>query len=1459
VKPERASHPLTAAQKQLLASQLLETDKPLCNMALACTIDGPVDASIMQLAWAQVASSCDALGIRVVIDEDKIRQSTGHPWPVLNVVDCSEQTHPQQHVETWMQKNVETAIQPDSVLGYAALIKLAAQRWVFFCNLHHIICDATSFASLWQDLAAAYDAAASSEPISTQHPAQRASEGNSERADFFTFVAATVDAQQNRSMVQPQYISQLQHIAAPAPFGCRPERDDTASTRVSQVLSSERAAALARLSALPQARGFGQGIGHCSVLLTILTSLLYRIGGGSTQTIGLPLPQRKSPKLKKTVGLFVEVLPIQVSIDDDATFLTLVEQVRAAFLGLLKEGAAGDSALLEAHAIPAILNYINAPMGNFGHWPTQIKWLHSGHIDSQHLIRLQVEDWMGDGNLTLAFDFNDAVFNQAQKAQTIDAFWSLFDAMAKAVEQPINAVSIAGTRVLIDRVQTVNDQLSPDTICHRISKNLNALGRHPALMQENQSVSYAELDHRVRSGVVRLNNAGVYHGSRVAVLLPRDIRLPQVLLSIHACGACFVPIDSNQPAARVRDILADACPQLLISTPELVGELAFDNLILIDDFLNAANCVDKSVTSSDKLINPGSSTTPVPAITDMAYVMYTSGSTGKPKGVTISHRALANYAYWAANFYANDNPVDMALFTPIGFDLTVTSLFLPLITGGTLHVYDESRYSAIDALGAVLEDDTVDIIKLTPAHLSMLRPEQTGRSKRLAQFIVGGEDLPVTLASRIHKAFDGKVLIHNEYGPTEATVGCVLHTYNPETDVIGSVPIGLPIAGSHVRVLNSAGQDQLPGCSGELYVGGSSLAEGYWGQEAMTYAQFQHLAPHSDRYYRTGDLVREGLDGKLRYQGRVNEQFKLRGHRIEPAEIESAALQHPSITACVAVLTSIQTAADSTDKKCIRCGLSSQVPGAMLDVSGVCKPCRNYDHYKERVESYFRPMQEFQDKIAQLKANQQSEYDCIMLLSGGKDSSYALGQLVDMGLRVLALTLDNGFISQSAKDNATRVCAELGVEHRYASTPSMNAIFLDSLQRHANVCNGCFKTIYTFALQMACELGINCVVTGLSRGQFFETRLSEDWFMAPDYQSEAMDEAIVAARKSYHRIKDAVSCALDTEFLQDESVFERVQILDFYRYCDVNLEQMYEYLDSRLPWVRPTDTGRSTNCLINDAGIYVHRYERGYHNYANPYSWDVRLGHKEREAALQELDDEIDEALVQSQLAQIGYQLSNKEPEQIALYYVANTEITTSELKHWLATRLPDWMTPVWLIELPSLPLSANGKIDRRLLPVPVTRSVEERVNGVPRALTDGAVEVAYRSEQLPPKSAEEKLLARIWCRHLRLDTVGVNENFFALGGDSLMAIRIISEMNHAGYPYKPADLFEYQTIAQLAQVMLTDREPLHFKNMPSENKSSEKTTQANNTQHEKPAAFARLSESQRDALSQVINKSRPQ
>ena len=220
----------------------------------------------------------------------------------------------------------------------------------------------------------------------------------------------------------------------------------------------------------------------------------------------------------------------------------------------------------------------------------------------------------------------------------------------------------------------------------------------------------------------------------------------------------------------------------------------------------------------------------------------------------------------------------------------------------------------------------------------------------------------------------------------------------------------------------------------------------------------------------------------------------------------------------------------------------------------------------------------------------------------------------------LVFTLDNGFISEGARANIRRVVDKFGLELVVGGTPSMNEIFVDSLNRFSNVCNGCFKTIYTLSMKLARERSIGTIVTGLSRGQIFDTRLA-GLFQHEISDRAHVDRTIIEARKAYHRMDDAVSRCLDVSIFADDRIFEDIEFVDFYRYHDATLDEMLDYLAREAPWIRPTDTGRSTNCLINEAGIHVHKTERGYHNYALPYSWDVRLGHKERDAAVAELCD----------------------------------------------------------------------------------------------------------------------------------------------------------------------------------------------------------------------------------------------
>ena len=949
-----------------------------------------------------------------------------------------------------------------------------------------------------------------------------------------------------------------------------------------------------------------------------------------------------------------------------------------------------------------------------------------------------------------------------------------------------------------------NDSASPypadKTIIDLFEAQVARTPEVEAIRLDDQSLTYRELNDRANQMAAHLGTFGVGPDHLVALYMEHSIEVVCAMLGVLKSGAAYVPVDPVSPQERLVFLLQDIAEGLagalpaLVTQSHLVGRLPSGaaRVVTLDD--SFAAIAEYPVSNPRSPISPNS----------LAYVIYTSGSTGTPKGVMIEHRSLVNYIWWANAQYSWGERLAWPLFSSLAFDLTVTSIFTPLISGGRIVVHREDPGMHGMAIFRVIEDDGVDIVKLTPAHLAMIK-DMSLRATKIRKLIVGGEDFKTELARDVTRTFGRPVEIYNEYGPTEATVGCMIHRYDVEQDLALSVPIGIPAANAGVYILDEHLSPVPTGVIGEMYLAGDGLARGYLNRPELTAekflttedprqkgpgAQSSVFRPATLRLYKTGDMARWSADGRMEFLGRADHQVKIAGARIELGEIEAHLLQHADVRECVVdIVNPLAVRASKQVTHCTRCGLDANVPGTSYDAEGVCNVCRGYDTYADKAQAYFKTAQELKALVADMKAARTGGYDCLVLLSGGKDSTYMLYQLCGLGLKPLVFTLDNGFISEEAKGNIRRVVESLGVELVVGGTPHMNAIFVDSLKRFANVCNGCFKTIYTLATNLAHEKGIRYIVTGLSRGQFFETRLTEEVFQREDFDVAKLDALVLEARKAYHRREDAVSCHLEVDIFRDDEVFEDVQFVDFYRYWSVPLAEVHAFLRQHTPWLRPSDTGRSTNCLMNDVGIYVHRKQRGFHNYALPYSWDVRLGQKTRDEAMAELDDELDERRVQQIMAQIGYteppQPSETHINRLAAYYVSEKALTVAELRAHLAQWLPDYMLPAYFIRLDGLPLTSNGKIDRQVLPT----------------FFDANIQPAH--DFVGPRTATEKALAAIWSELLCVENIGLNDDFFDLGGQSLVAIKAVSRIRDVFEVDLPLrNLFEHPTVAGLAEVI---------------------------------------------------------
>lgn len=419
-------------------------------------------------------------------------------------------------------------------------------------------------------------------------------------------------------------------------------------------------------------------------------------------------------------------------------------------------------------------------------------------------------------------------------------------------------------------------------------------------------------------------------------------------------------------------------------------------------------------------------------------------------------------------------------------------------------------------------------------------------------------------------------------------------------------------------------------------------------------------------------------------------------------EMENALLAHPEVIDC-AVRYHGPGEIEPAPPNCTTCGISGRYPGISFDAAGVCGLCLTYERDKERVHSYFGTRETLLERLRSATEERGASHDCLLLFSGGKDSTYVLYQLVSMGLRVMTFTFDNGFISRAALRNVESVTSALGVEHVTMSHDDQERVFLESLNEHKSVCNGCFRSLLELSTRLAHERGIPSIVTGLSRGQIIDERLS--WFHSQGvFDPERIERDLRAGRTVYHRGRIGNE-ALDS-----------VDVVDFFRYSDVSKEDIRRFLRTHSPaWAEPTDTGFcSSNCMINDVGVYVHTIERGFHNYESPTRWEVRLGHLGREEADGELREPVNTARVRRVLSRLGYADpgSRSSLERHFTGYVVTPGTTAGIVRASVPAETTPPALPGRLVRVADIP-RPRGSVDGRALEL---MPVLDEDGAVPRA-----------------------------------------------------------------------------------------------------------------------------------------------
>ena len=621
-------------------------------------------------------------------------------------------------------------------------------------------------------------------------------------------------------------------------------------------------------------------------VLFITAYMLYQhlTSNDTAVVIGIPVISRVGKLERDIFGMCVSSLPFRYIIDRSENLSDMISRVHRQLLGCYSHQRypynhlVKDIGLEQKRLYKVCLNYYNT------HLSSQFHGLNTENVEfyngeQEYELQIIIRDWNDSEELQLDFDYQ-------MQAYTPDRVEDMFKRIQRFIYLLINE-----DQALVDSVEIMTPEEKTlffeqynntafslphcntilDLFQQQVLKNPQAI----AVSQGNHELSYAQLDTLSNEIALCLKSHGISVGNIVGLYTTISMDSIIGILGILKTGAAYLPIDTNYQAKRISYMLWDAAVEYMLVNQELPIDTGFKGNIY---WINQFQCSSWEANM-----------TPVDQITDTsntAYIIYTSGSTGKPKGVAVSHKNLLNYICWAKEMYKDPNEeVVMPLYSSLAFDLTVTTIFMPLICGGKIIVH---HMDGANPIKDIIADNRCTVMKLTPSHLLLLKDLQIANS-HLKTLIVGGEDLRTDIALEIHKQFHGNINIFNEYGPTETTVGCMIHCYDPKVDVEGSVPIGIPAGNSRIYVLDKYGKLATPGMVGEIYISGVGVTHGYINNVEQTMKVFLPDPFFSgDVMYKTGDYAWFTDRNLLIYAGRVDEQIKIRGYRIELGEIEAA-------------------------------------------------------------------------------------------------------------------------------------------------------------------------------------------------------------------------------------------------------------------------------------------------------------------------------------------------------------------------------------------------------------------------------------------------------------------------------------------------------------------------------------------------------------------------------------------
>jgi amino acid adenylation domain-containing protein/thioester reductase-like protein len=1377
---------LSFAQERMWFLHAMEPDSPAYQITSAARLAGPVDEERLRAAVRRLTERHDLLRSAFPAGPDGLprRLVRAAVRPPLTVLDLTGRPAGDRAAAAdgaiWehLARPFDVAAAP---LFRLLLVRLGPAEHRLALNVHHLIADGWSLGVLHRELSELYGGG----------PDVRLPEPGT---SFDAFAATEAEHSRYEDPGRVYWRTQLTGLPqVELPMaGERPVTAGSAGYRVEQHLPEDLALRLEQLGQRHNASLY-------MVLAAGLAGLLHRYSGQTDIAFGSPVANRTDPGLAHTVGLFVNSVVLRTDLTGDPSTATLLGRVRAATLGALNH----QSTPFEQ--VVADLQ----PERSLGHNPLFQVMFALQNADSGHLaldgvpgepiaadldvarFDLELTMWRQPDGLRLRVNYRAPMFAGDTAAELVTAYRNLLERMTAEPDVPLGDLMIFGDDALRRGSVNAAAPVGPDrTMTGLFARIAEAGPERTALTDAAGDLTFAELQERAGSVAAELNRLGLGRGDVVAVCTARTTDLVTATLGALLAGTAFVPINPEDPADRREFLLTDSGARAVLTDDPAFGHP--DRIAVVE----VAAAAEAGGSAPAVEIAPD----------DLAYVLYTSGTTGRPKGVAVEHRNIVNTLLGCQEEFGF-TPDDVGLvLAPSTFDVFYYELFSAMLGGGRSVLVSKAETFDPRLMAELFGTATVfqAVPGLMEHLLGSLREAGTGPLTSVRTVVTGGDLVPGTLIEALHAAFPA-ARVAVTYGPTEAAIFATGHTFPRGAPVAGH-PIGRPLPGVEIRVADEHGRPLPGGVAGEIWIGGRGVARGYFNRPDENAARFAEL--DGRRFYRSGDRAR-WQDGRLEFLGRADNQVKVRGFRIELGEVESVLARAPGVGRGVV----LPVGDGPSDRRLVAYVVpdpSATTPAAAADTVTEWRALFDQTHRTTAGARDFTGWNSSYDGTPVPRAEMDEWVDSTVAAVRSRLSHVREPEILEIGCGTGLL------LTELAAGSRRYVGTDFSASALAGLADKVRAAELDRVELHIADADA-LPDLGRFDLVL-----INSVTQYLPDEQYLDRVLDQALnrvrpggaVFVGDVRSlpllEHLHTSIEAVRDPGATADQLRARAAARRTREDELVLSPAYFRDYaaehpevgaveveprlqaagneltrYRY-NVVLWRTAAAVEHRMDW-QADPAGRIAadgpdvlaltairNALLDDDDHAVTplqlRDRAAAAGYECALSWAAARPDGSFDAVLHRPGHRVHPDWPQP--------TGEPQPTVHVPTRLARRRDLGATIREWLSDRLAGYLMPSSVVVLDALPLTPNGKVDRA-------------------ALAELAVpEPAGR----PLAGPTEQAVGDAWIEVLGGARPSAGDDFFAVGGTSLLAIRLVVALRRRNLPMAPQSVFELTTVERLAR-----------------------------------------------------------